>query len=116
MTKGRNRAGAAGVRRRGQLPSLPTPSIAAAKFRCNKKDTDAADLIEAQAAEIEKLKAKVPRRIPVEERLPESDGDVLLVLNGEVDDVHLSTLTSLDHSVNPRDGFLKCGRNGKIQT
>lgn len=31
----------------------------------------AADLIEAQAAEIEKLKALVPRWIPVEERLPE---------------------------------------------
>lgn len=34
-------------------------------------EKDAADLIEAQAAEIEKLKAKVPRWIPVEERLPE---------------------------------------------
>lgn len=32
---------------------------------------DAADLIEAQAAEIEKLKAQVPRWIPVTERLPE---------------------------------------------
>ena len=38
---------------------------------CNQKDKDAADLIEAQAAEIEKLKAQVPRWIPVTERLPE---------------------------------------------
>lgn len=43
------------------LPYLP----------CNQKDKDAADLIEAQAAEIEKLKAQVPRWIPVTERLPE---------------------------------------------
>lgn len=39
--------------------------------------TNAADLIEAQAAEIEKLKAQVPRWIPVEERLPEQDVPVL---------------------------------------
>ena len=50
---------------------------------------DAADLIEAQAAEIEKLKAQVPRWIPVEERLPESEGDVLLIVNGKVDNVTL---------------------------
>lgn len=35
----------------------PYCNIAASKLRCNEKDTDAADLIEAQAAEIEKLKA-----------------------------------------------------------
>lgn len=39
---------------------------------------DAADLIEAQAAEIEKLKAKVPRWIPVEERLPETAGSYIV--------------------------------------
>lgn len=33
--------------------------------------TEAADRIEAQAKEIEKLRRKVPRLIPVEERLPE---------------------------------------------
>ena len=33
--------------------------------------TEAADLIEAQAKEIEKLRGQVPRWIPVEERLPE---------------------------------------------
>jgi hypothetical protein len=55
----------------------PYFNIAAWKFRCNEKDTEAADLIEAQAAEIEKLKAQVPRRIPVEERLPEQDVPVL---------------------------------------
>lgn len=43
------------------LPYLP----------CYQKDKDAADLIEAQAAEIEKLKAQVSRWIPVTERLPE---------------------------------------------
>lgn len=61
------------------LPHLP----------CYQKDTDAADLIEAQAAEIEKLKARVPRWIPVTERLPESDEDVLLIVNGKVDNVTL---------------------------
>ena len=49
------------------LPYLP----------CYQKDKDAADLIEEQAAEIEKLKAQVPRWIPVEERLPEQDVPVL---------------------------------------
>ena len=49
------------------LPYLP----------CYQKDKDAADLIEAQAAEIEKLKAQVPRWIPGTERLPEQDVPVL---------------------------------------
>nr|DAI67712.1 MAG TPA: Protein of unknown function (DUF551) [Caudoviricetes sp.] len=52
-------------------PRCPYFNIAAWKFRCNEKDTEAADLIEAQAAEIEKLKAQVPGWIPVTERLPE---------------------------------------------
>lgn len=39
---------------------------------------DAADLIEAQAAEIEKLKAQVPRWIPVTERLPEAEKEVMI--------------------------------------
>lgn len=39
---------------------------------------DAIDLIEAQAAEIEKLKAQVPRWIPVTERLPESEKEVMI--------------------------------------
>lgn len=38
---------------------------------------DASDMIEAQAAEIEKLKAQLPRWIPVTERLPEQDVPVL---------------------------------------
>lgn len=50
------------------LPDLP----------CNQKDKDAADLIEAQAAEIEKLKAQVPRWIPVTERLPEAEKEVMI--------------------------------------
>lgn len=41
--------------------------------------TEAADRIEAQAKEIEKLRAQLPRWIPVEERLPEDRGDVLVV-------------------------------------
>lgn len=40
---------------------------------------DAADLIEAQAAEIEKLKAEVPRWIPCSERLPEVGLRVLVL-------------------------------------
>lgn len=60
-----------------------------APFCDDRLKSDAADLIEAQAAEIEKLKAQVPRWIPVEERLPESDGDVLLIVNGKVDNVTL---------------------------
>ena len=39
----------------------------------------AADRIEAQAKEIEKLRAQLPRWIPVEERLPEDRSDVLVV-------------------------------------
>lgn len=45
---------------------------------CRRKNLDAADLIEAQAAEIEKLKAQVPRWIPVEERLPETAGSYIV--------------------------------------
>lgn len=51
------------------LPHLP----------CYQKDTDAVALIEAQAAEIEKLKALVPRWIPAEERLPEIGLRVLVL-------------------------------------
>lgn len=40
---------------------------------------DAIDLIEAQAAEIEELKAQVPRWIPVTERLPEVGMRVLVL-------------------------------------
>ena len=50
------------------------PNMGLPYLPCYQKDKDAADLIEAQAAEIEKLKAQVPRWIPVEERLPEQDG------------------------------------------
>lgn len=47
------------------------PNMGLPYLPCYQKDKDAADLIEAQAAEIEKLKAQVPRWIPVTERLPE---------------------------------------------
>lgn len=60
-----------------------------APFCDDRLKSDAADLIEAQAAEIEKLKAQVPRWIPETERLPESDGDVLTIVNGKVDNVTL---------------------------
>ena len=59
-------------------PRCPYFNVAEWKFRCNEKDTDAADLIEAQAAEIEKLEAQVPRWIPVEERLPETAGSYIV--------------------------------------
>lgn len=39
---------------------------------------EAADLIEAQAKEIDALRAQLPRWIPVEERLPEDRSDVLV--------------------------------------
>lgn len=46
---------------------------------CRRKNLDAADLIEAQAAEIEKLKALVPRWIPVRERIPPDQEEVLVL-------------------------------------
>ena len=44
---------------------------------------EAADRIEAQAKEIEKLRAQLPRWIPVEERLPELDELVLVIASGK---------------------------------
>lgn len=41
--------------------------------------TEAADLIEVQAKEIEKLRGQVPHWIPVEERLPELETPVLVL-------------------------------------
>lgn len=51
------------------LPYLP----------CNQKDKDAAGLIEAQAAEIEKLKAQVPRWIPAADKIPPDQEEVLVL-------------------------------------
>lgn len=48
---------------------------------CKKKDLGAADLIEQQAARIAELEAKVPRWIPVTERLPKPETEVLAVCN-----------------------------------
>ena len=48
--------------------------------------TEAADLIEAQAKEIEKLRGQLPRWIPVEERLPEYGVRVLATDMYEEDD------------------------------
>ena len=50
-----------------------------APFCDDRLKSDAADLIEAQAAEIEKLKAQVARWIPAEERLPEVGLRVLVL-------------------------------------
>lgn len=46
---------------------------------CKEKNLGAADLIEQQAARIAELKAKVPRWIPVTERLPECEKEVLIL-------------------------------------
>lgn len=46
--------------------------------RCNQTMFAAADLIEQQAARIEELEAKVPRWIPVNERLPETAGSYIV--------------------------------------
>lgn len=48
--------------------------------------TEAADVIEAQAKEIEKLRGQLPRWIPVEERLPEYGVRVLATDMYEGDD------------------------------
>lgn len=47
----------------------PYCNIAESKLRCNKKDTEAADLIEAQAAEIEKLKAQEVKNVALQFQL-----------------------------------------------
>ena len=44
-------------------------------WSCKEKNVGAADLIEQQAARIAELEAKVPRWIPVEERLPKKGED-----------------------------------------
>lgn len=44
---------------------------------------EAADRIEAQEKEIEKLRGQVPRWIPVAERLPSGDNQVLVVVSGK---------------------------------
>ncbi len=48
------------------------------ELSCKEKNLGAADLIEQQAARIAGLEAKVPRWIPVEERLPENGVPVLV--------------------------------------
>ena len=45
---------------------------------------DAATTLEQLQAENEKLKAQVPRWIPVEERLPEVEGTYIVYVDGEV--------------------------------
>lgn len=45
---------------------------------CKEKNLGAADLIEQQAARIAELEAKVPRWIPVTERLPETAGSYIV--------------------------------------
>lgn len=63
----------------GSCRPCPYLNITAWKFRCNEKDTDAADLIEAQAAEIEKLKAQVPRWIPAADKIPPDQEEALVL-------------------------------------
>ena len=46
---------------------------------CKKKNLGAADLIEQQAARIAELEAKVPRWIPVTEKIPPDQEEVLVL-------------------------------------
>ena len=46
---------------------------------CKEKDLGAAELIEQQAARIAELEAKVPRWIPVTERIPPDQEEVLVL-------------------------------------
>lgn len=49
-------------------------------FSCDDRlKSEAADLIEAQAAEIEKLKAQVPRWIPAADKIPPDQEEVLVL-------------------------------------
>ena len=49
------------------------------RWSCGTKNFSAADLIEAQAAEIEKLKAQVPRWIPAADKIPPDQEEVLVL-------------------------------------
>ncbi len=51
------------------------------ELSCKEKNLGAADLIEQQAARITGLEAKAPRWIPVTERLPKPETEVLAVCN-----------------------------------
>lgn len=55
------------------------PNMGLPYLPCYQKDKDAADLIEAQAAEIEKLKAQVPRWIPAADKIPPDQEEVLVL-------------------------------------
>ena len=76
--------------------------------------TEAADLIEAQAKEIEKLRGYVPRWIPVEERLPETQGWYHVAIRDEktkriaveLDLYAVETAKNCGHEI----GFCKDGR------
>lgn len=64
---------------------------------------EAADRIEAQAKEIEKLRAQLPRWIPVEERLPEYGVRVLATDMYEEDDC-TGIWTRKEYPDDPEDG------------
>lgn len=64
---------------------------------------EAADRIEAQAKEIEKLRAQLPRWIPVEERLPEYGVRVLATDMYEEDDC-IGIWTRKEYPDDPEDG------------
>lgn len=65
--------------------------------------TEAADLIEAQAKEIETLRGQVPRWIPVEERLPKYGVRVLATDMYEEDDC-TGIWTREEYPDDPEDG------------
>ena len=78
---------------------------------------EAADLIEAQAKEIEKLRAQLPRWIPVEERLPETDAPVLCWYEyfryGEYNQMYRTY--GIGYCINERwGGEVSNGRNAKV--
>ena len=77
-------------------------------------ERQAADVIEAQAKEIEKLRGYVPRWIPVEERLPETQGWYHVAIRDEktkriaveLDLYAVETAKNCGHEI----GFCKDGR------
>ena len=65
------------IRMDGPCSECPYDKVSFNLQECSKA------LIEDAFAYIQQLESRVPRWIPVEERLPESDDNVLVIVNGE---------------------------------